>query len=617
MDSDHYLTIVRRRWRLIAFATLVGVAAALVFAPTADVSYTAVHRLIVEPAPASSLGADVGGGRGETLETRTSSTAALITGAEVARRAAEKVEGDDDAGALRKHIDVSTEPKAGLISVTARAETAQRAVDIADAFATELIAYLSERAAQERQEALDFVNERMVQLQGRLTALDETIDATTDDEALAPLLPQRAAVQSEITTLSQTLDSLSSAGSPEAGVSTLEHAEARLATERLRLPSNDALRMALLGATGLLLGLGLALVVDRQDTRLRTKEEAEKAFAAPVLAEIPWISGWTRRREEVFTQSNAPAGAKAAEAYRSLRTSLQLMQHAAESAAARTEARAGADVLLVTSPNPSEGKSTTVANLAATFAEAGNRVVVLNCDLRQPRMEQYLRTDNGVGVSDVLAGGPKAPQLRDVVVDTEVAGVRLVPAGSLRMNPTELFARGHQILARSRELADIVIFDTPPLLRINDASELIPVVDEVVLVARAGRTTAESASRATELLRRLGAPLSGVVLVGGESPGIPSSYYYYSSQQPRSRWRHPALWFRRGGRRPPPRGAQLRRWAAGPSRSFGHRNGRAPGGRAARRGGKRVGPAARTRAPAGRSRSRDSLRARPAAHDRR
>src|SRR5439155_26131808 len=173
-------------------------------------------------------------------------------------------------------------------------------------------------------------------------------------------------------------------------------------------PRSRAVRVAGGAGIGLLLGLALALLLERIDTKLRTREAAELAFVLPVVAEIPPVRRSRRRRHEVLTASKPTS--PVAEAYRSLRTALLLMptqsvprggDPTADDARladgrSRLEARRrggvanGTKVILVTSPGPAEGKSVTVANLAASLAESGRSVLVLSFDLRRPDVHHYL-----------------------------------------------------------------------------------------------------------------------------------------------------------------------------------------------------------------------------------
>ncbi len=197
-------------------------------------------------------------------------------------------------------------------------------------------------------------------------------------------------------------------------------------------------------------------------------------------------------------------------------------------------------MILVTSPAPGDGKTTTVANLAATMAEAGRRVLVLGCDFRRPEIHTYFGVSTSPGIADVLTGFGDQ-RLEDVVRATGIPGISIAPSGSKLRSFGDVAAAGRDLVEQARSLADIVIIDTAPLLATNDASELIPACDAVVVVARMGKTTSDGARRTRFLLERLGAPVAGVVVVGvAEADNRYASYYTSTSsgEQDRKGGRH-------------------------------------------------------------------------------
>jgi Mrp family chromosome partitioning ATPase len=183
--------------------------------------------------------------------------------------------------------------------------------------------------------------------------------------------------------------------------------------------------------------------------------------------------------------------------------------------AAPTDAPAdeGGKVILVSSPGPSEGKTTLTANLSAVFAEAGYRVLALNCDYRRPKLHEQF-------------GVEYEPRR---VVATEVPGVSIIADvidDAHHINPAEAVASQREVIEKAREMFDLILLDTAPLLTTNDAADLLAIVDMVVVAARGNRTTNEAGYRAAELLERRGARVIGAVLVDGEAKKA-GQYYYY------------------------------------------------------------------------------------------
>jgi capsular exopolysaccharide synthesis family protein len=255
-----------------------------------------------------------------------------------------------------------------------------------------------------------------------------------------------------------------------------------------------------------MLGLGVAIVVDRADHRIRSREDAERAYGLPVLAEVPVLTGAQQRSSELVAAS-APLS-RAAEAYRAVRSSLMFQRTAEE----RGREPSSAFVVLVASASPREGKTTTSANLAALFAETGRRVLAVNCDFRRPTLHQFF---------DV----PHEPRR---VVETKIRGLSLVmdvAATIGTVNPALVVEEQRRLIASARKSFDVIVVDTAPMLATNDATEIMGCADLALIVCRAGMTTSDDAARVRELLSRIGAPVSGVVLLGSVTES--SGYYYH------------------------------------------------------------------------------------------
>jgi capsular exopolysaccharide synthesis family protein len=283
----------------------------------------------------------------------------------------------------------------------------------------------------------------------------------------------------------------------------------------------------ILGALlGFLIGVGLAIAADRLDRRIRSRSEAEEAFGLPVLAEIPNFTRSQARNRELLAHTRPQS--RAADAFRAIKTSLLFQMSATGGDARGTRGMAPIEglfeaephdcmVIMVSSASPREGKTTTSANLAVVFAEAGEEVLVVNCDFRRPTIHQQF------GVEDV----PRSVQSTSIPNVKIVTNVLADPTA----NPAQIVAAQRQVVGAARERFTIIILDTAPMLAANDAIETVGVADLVVLIARASVTTIESATRSMEILTRLGAPLAGVVLVATDQAA--SDYYYYYYQRDR------------------------------------------------------------------------------------
>ncbi|HZD79770.1 MAG TPA: polysaccharide biosynthesis tyrosine autokinase, partial [Actinomycetota bacterium] len=248
---------------------------------------------------------------------------------------------------------------------------------------------------------------------------------------------------------------------------------------------------------GLALGIGFAFLRERLDDRLAGRDEFEEAIGAPTLAVIPRVTGWRKRERAELPALKAPKGAPA-EAYRTVRTNLLFM------------ARDGdIKTIEITSPATAEGKTTTVANLAVSLAQAEKRVIAVSCDLRKPRLHRFFGLTNEVGLTSVLAGTATLTDaiLRPFGVDT----LRVMSSGPIPNNPSELLSsdRMEALLAQLRTLADFVVIDTPPTLVVSDGLILAPKTDAVLMVADASTTSHGAARHLREQLEQVGGNIVG------------------------------------------------------------------------------------------------------------
>ena len=249
------------------------------------------------------------------------------------------------------------------------------------------------------------------------------------------------------------------------------------------------------GAAGAAAGLALALVLDRLDSRLRSREEIHAALRMPIIAEIPRLARAQRGRAgdrgrggpAERLRGRVPCGAHGPDAHPEPAGSRGV--HAPTVAGGDPRRRAvGPGSSSSPRRTQSEGKTTSVANLAASFAETGQRVLVLDADLRSPDTHNLFDVPQGAGISDYLSE-PGDASLEALIRPTSVPGVRIITAGTRLAHPASLASRMGHLLAEAREMADIVLIDTAPLLAASDVFDILPMVDTVLLVVRSGRLT--------------------------------------------------------------------------------------------------------------------------------
>ncbi len=295
-----------------------------------------------------------------------------------------------------------------------------------------------------------------------------------------------------------------------------------LTTSGVTIPRRRPIRVALGMMIGFLVGALAAYGASRFDTSIYGVASTEEITRLPVLCEIPYVSSSRRRRFDVLTHMMPTS--RIADAYRGLRTSVQLMWMANASAGDDATPR----TLLVTSAGPSEGKSTTCANLAAAYGEMGKSVIVLDLDYRRRRLYKFLDAAPEPHLENTGTTSEPHVDIERLAQTTGIPGVRFINSADSTSTPADAMLAGQAAIQAAREVADIVIIDTPPLLVTNDAFDLLPYADAVILMARDATTKTNALSRATQQLRRLDAPVLGVALIGAVSsrPGYGYGYGY-------------------------------------------------------------------------------------------
>ena len=256
-------------------------------------------------------------------------------------------------------------------------------------------------------------------------------------------------------------------------------------------------------------GGGLTVLVEGLDKRFKNVAEVEQALALPFLGFIP-RHALPKRRPPALITLQKPWSA-AAEAYHTVRTWIQLAQPPVRS-------------LLVTSACAREGKSTTAANLAVSFAQLGRHVLLVDADLRHPSLHRIFGDVQGQGLTDVLVRGV---EWHSVVHEAPMDNLKILFAGACPLNPTELLsmARLKHLIEHWKTCFDLVIFDSPVVLSIPDVMILAPMMDSVLLVHSQGRSTRAMAVETKRLLERAGAKLLGMVFNNVR----PKEEHYYSS----------------------------------------------------------------------------------------
>jgi capsular exopolysaccharide synthesis family protein len=276
-------------------------------------------------------------------------------------------------------------------------------------------------------------------------------------------------------------------------------------------------RNAVLAAIiGLMLGFVAAFVVDYFDDSVASEEDLYRVTGGlPNLGLIPQVPNWKAQDQAVVVSVSEPTSA-AAEAYRTLRTSIQFLglDHAAR-------------ILQITSPNAVEGKTTTLSNLGVALANAGQRVCICCCDLRRPRLHNFFGLQNSIGLTSVILGERSMSEALQPVRDIE--GLFVMSSGPTPPNPSELLGstRAAEVLKALSSKFDILLIDCPPVLPVTDAVVLARLADATILAVTADATKTREIGRALKLLNQVHAPVIGTIL-NGITPHTRGGYYRYS-----------------------------------------------------------------------------------------
>lgn len=256
--------------------------------------------------------------------------------------------------------------------------------------------------------------------------------------------------------------------------------------------------MALAGVLGLFLGLGYAFLLERLENTIRTPDDIAQYLGLPVLGIIPRIPKAKKDRPTLVVASNPKS--PSAEAYRNLRTNIIFSNNESPS-----------KTIMITSAGPGEGKSITSANLALALAKAGKNVVIIDADLRRPMLHQVFKVNRNSGLSSVLEG---EISISDAIIKTDEPNLSIIPAGKLPKDSAEILGsdKMKEVINYLKNLYDIIIFDSAPILGMSDSVILSAEADKTVMVIRANLVSRRALQMAVANLEQIGIMVYGVVL---------------------------------------------------------------------------------------------------------
>ena len=506
VDLRVYLGVLGRRWKVAVGVTILALVASLLLSFTQPTRYRATADLLIRTQTSESLISDSPSANAD--DARTLNNEVQLFESESVEQAVEEVyDGPLDPADVDAAIVSDT---SDVVRATLTSEDAKEGARLVNLY---IETFIEVRQAQQVDELLSIGSEiqtKIDDLGARITSVraplddlerraaanpaDRALAAQRDAEAeslsatLTPLESQRAFFQSQLEQLDLIADIT---GSGRAQVVRGAKAEGAVSPS----PARDAAVALVLGAV---LGIGLAFLVDTLDERIRSTADLERVAAGlPTLALVPELV----RGDDAFVAVRDEPHSRAAESFRGLRTALKF-------AAIDHPFR----VIQITSPTAGEGKTTTVANLAMALAQGGDRVAVVCCDLRRPRLHERMQVNLRPGLTDVLVGDVDL----NSAVQRTAANIYVVPAGSPPPNPSELLSteKAFAIVQSLAQQVDIVLLDCPPVLPVTDALVVSRMADATVVVVDSRSTERRALRRTLQQLAQIGAPVVGIVLNG-------------------------------------------------------------------------------------------------------
>jgi polysaccharide biosynthesis transport protein len=511
MELRQYLGILRKWWWLILLSTAIaGVCSWYIVKDQPPVYQTSMTLMIGQALQK----ADPTYSDFYTSERLAQTYSELVRREPILKKTAESLGFGEQWRALKGQIGANLVAGTQLLEIRVTDTDPQRAKAIADELGNQLIAQVN----QPEDSNTEFIRSQAASLQAKIPAAQEEIQKLEEQLTQTFSARQVEDLQSQINSLRNQVNLWQSTFAQYQTLLGVGSANYLKRIEEAPVPfapigPNRPMQIALAAAIGLVLALVAAVLLEYLDDTLKSPEDASKVAGLTTLGVITRIAG-NSPAERLITVRHPKS--PISEAYRAMRTNLQ---YSSLDEPLRT--------LVITSANPKEGKSTTLANLGIVMAQAGKSVVLVDSDLRRPMLHRIFQVQNKKGLTDLLL--EDSPCLDGQLQETGIENLRLLTSGPLPPNPSELLGskKMHGLLDQLSSQADVVLFDTPPALAVTDAAVLSSQTDGVLIVTDAGRTRRGAARQTVENLRQVGANLMGVAMNRLSPRNLGRGYYYY------------------------------------------------------------------------------------------
>jgi non-specific protein-tyrosine kinase len=523
MELRQYISIGLKWWWLMVLLTVVAAATSFVVSQRQTPVYQASTTLIVGR---TIQAVEVSAGDFLITERLAQTYADMARRQPILQAVVESLGLKGSWKALKGRVSVRPVKGTQLLAITVEAGSPEEARVTADEIAHQLI-LLSPTASQnqEQNENQHLIRQRLESLQAKIEAGQERLKALEIAMADSLSAQQVKELQGEINTLeslitdwennyTQLLIFVASEKSPNY-LAVIEPAQASSSPIRPRILQNTFLA----GVVGLFLALGVIFLIEYLDDTFKSANDLSQTLGIVTLGTISRVSGKQYREKLIIAQN---LFSPVSEAYRMMRSNIQFIS-----------VDQPIKSIMVTSSTPGEGKSITVANLGIVMAQADFKTIIVDADLRRPVQHEIFQVSNLGGVTEWL----RSPELeiKTQLRNTSVENLQMITSGVLPPNPAELLSsqRMGQLLTNLNELADVVIYDCPPVLAVTDAAVLSNRVDGVVFVIKAGQTRREAARHAVLNLQQAGANvLGGVLNQVSQKSGYNQDYYYTPGRRP-------------------------------------------------------------------------------------